>query len=152
MPLLICCYCLQADTSLYGIDWNGPISDTEDQIDITDTLNPLQEPDFLQLQATISPLDNSECHGVDVFLRCLQFVCQKMFVNVKNDSCNVYSCLGLINFIGIQLIIIITVAYCMDSKHNSSMLCTCTHSGIVCTSLGVLSVYLSCTTKLLMLV
>ena len=70
---------IQIDTSLYGIDWNGPISDAEeDQVTVTDTLNPLQEADYLQLQATISPVDDSECHGVDLFLRCLQFVCQKV--------------------------------------------------------------------------
>ena len=69
---------MQIDTTLYGIDWNGPIPDAEDQVTVDDTLNPLQEAEFLQLQATISPVDDSECHGVDLFLRCLQFVCQKI--------------------------------------------------------------------------
>lgn len=70
---------MQIDTTLYGIDWSGPIPDAEeDQVTVDDTLNPLQEADFLQLQATISPVDDSEYHGVDLFLRCLQFVCQKI--------------------------------------------------------------------------
>ena len=70
---------IQIDTTLSGIDWNGPIPVTEDdQVTVADTLNPLQDADFLQLQATISPIDNSDCHGVDIFLRCLQFVCQKI--------------------------------------------------------------------------
>ena len=71
---------LQAELPFYGIDWNGPIPNTidVDSIEVTATRNPLEEQDFLHLQATISPLSPSECNGVDLFVRAFEFVCQKL--------------------------------------------------------------------------
>ena len=71
---------MQEDTTLYGVDWNGPLPDAEeiDQVDVTETMNPLQEYDYLQLQDTVSPISESDCFGVDLFLRVLEFVCQKL--------------------------------------------------------------------------
>lgn len=70
---------MQANTALYGIDWNGPIPDSDDDhVHIAETTNPLDEQDFLQLQATISPLSDSECHGADLFIRTLEFIHQKV--------------------------------------------------------------------------
>lgn len=67
----------QADMALYGIDWNGPISDSEeDHVTVVETRNPIEERDFLRLQAVISPVSNSDCHGVDLFIQTLQFVHQ----------------------------------------------------------------------------
>ena len=79
MATLILHY-LQADLPFYGIDWSGPIPSTGDvdSVEVTDTRNPLEEQDFLHLQATISPLSHSECHGVDLFIRTLEFVHQKL--------------------------------------------------------------------------
>ena len=71
---------MQEDTTLYGVDWNGPLPDAEevDQVDVTETMNPLQEHDYLQLQDMVSPISESDCFGVDLFLRVLEFVCQKL--------------------------------------------------------------------------
>ena len=71
---------MQADLALYGIDWSGPIpnSDDVDSVNVAVARNPLEEQDSLHLQATISPLSHSECHGIDLFIQTLQFVCQKL--------------------------------------------------------------------------
>ena len=70
---------MQADLVYYGIDWNGPIPNSEDAgaVEVALTRNPLEEQDFLHLQAAISPLSHSECLGVDLFIQTLEFVCQK---------------------------------------------------------------------------
>ena len=68
---------MQASLAFYGIDWSGPIPNLEDDVDsieVTSTRNPLEEQDTRQLEATISPLSHSECHGVDLFIQTLEFV------------------------------------------------------------------------------
>ena len=73
-------FSIQADTPLYGIDWNGPIPDSEDadHVEVATTRKPLEEQDFLHLQATISPVSYSDCHGVDLFIRSVEFFHQKL--------------------------------------------------------------------------
>ena len=73
-------FILQSESSLYGIDWNGPLSDAEDleQVEVTQTANPLRELDFRHLQTTISPISASDCQGVDFYIRTLEFVFQKL--------------------------------------------------------------------------
>ena len=53
-------FILQSESTLYGIDWNGPLSDAEDleQVEVTQTANPLRELDFRHLQMTISPISS----------------------------------------------------------------------------------------------
>ncbi len=62
------------------MDWNGPLPDTEElqRVEVTTTLNPLEERDYRELQQMISPLSPSDCHGVDVYIRTLEFVVQKL--------------------------------------------------------------------------
>lgn len=64
----------------FGIDWNGPISDTEDltEVDVPNILNPLLEEDYMELCCTISPNSESSCFGVDIYINVLHFVCQKL--------------------------------------------------------------------------
>ena len=71
---------MQSESGLYGIDWNGPLPDAEEleQVVVTNTLNPLQEHDFEQLQRVISPIGPSDCQGVDLYIRTLEFVFQKL--------------------------------------------------------------------------
>jgi hypothetical protein len=71
---------MQSESSLYGIDWNGPLPDAEEleQVEVTNTVNPLQERDFVQLQGVISPIGPSDCQGVDLYIRTLEFVFQKL--------------------------------------------------------------------------
>ena len=69
----------QADAALYGIDWNGPISDSEDEeVQVPQTTVPLQEQDFRQLQETVLPTSNSDYQGVDLFIQTLEFVYHKL--------------------------------------------------------------------------
>ncbi len=66
--------------SMYGIDWNGPLSDEDDfeQVGVVNTCNPLGPIDFAQLQGTIDPLGTSETMGIDIYIRTLQFVYSKL--------------------------------------------------------------------------
>lgn len=68
-------YFLQSEASLYGIDWNGPLPDAEEleQVEVINTVNPLQERDFLQLQSVISPIRPSDCQGVVIFFSTYNF-------------------------------------------------------------------------------
>lgn len=68
---------IKQDVHLYGIDWNGPIPEEDDnQIDVPEVRNPLQDQDFQRLQAVIHPLAQSDCFGVDIYLQVLEFVSQ----------------------------------------------------------------------------
>ena len=71
---------MQSESGLYGIDWNGPLPDAEELelVEVTNTINPLQERDFVQLQRVISPIGPSDCQGVDLYIRTLEFVFQKL--------------------------------------------------------------------------
>ncbi len=61
------------DMTLYGIDWNGPIStdEEEDRIEVSTTENPLEERDYIQLQSTLSSLSASDNVGVDLYIKTL---------------------------------------------------------------------------------
>ena len=80
IDILLLTILLQSQCALYGIDWNGPLPDAEEleQVEVTNTINPLQERDFEQLQRTISPIGLSDCQGVDLYIRTLEFVFQKL--------------------------------------------------------------------------
>lgn len=71
---------IQQECGLYGIDWSGPLPDAEEleQVEVTNTINPLEEQDFMQLQRIISPTGLSDCHGIDLYIRTLEFVLQKL--------------------------------------------------------------------------
>ena len=62
----------------YGIDWDGPLTDI-DEAEVEETLNPLRYIDYSELQATISPYTDSDCHGVDLYVKTLEFVHCKLF-------------------------------------------------------------------------
>ena len=66
---------------LFGIDWNGPIpllDDDTNVIEVVQTTNPLPQTDFQELQATVSPLTESDCQGVDLFIKTLEFIYHKL--------------------------------------------------------------------------
>ena len=60
-------YFMQSESGLCGIDWNGPLPELE-QVVVTNTVNPLQGHDFMQLQRVISPISPSDCQGVDLYV------------------------------------------------------------------------------------
>ena len=66
----------------YGIDWDGPLTDIDeaaDMVEVEETLNPLRYIDYSELQATISPYTDSDCHGVDLYVKTPEFVHHKLF-------------------------------------------------------------------------
>ena len=70
----------QEDSFLYGIDWSGPVTESDENIvTLPDTPSPLPPNDFEELYSTISPLADSENHGVDIYLETLAFVTRKLF-------------------------------------------------------------------------
>lgn len=65
----------------YGIDWEGPMTDIDQDytnVDVEETLNPLSPADYSELQSTISPYSESNCHGIDLYVRTLAFVRRKL--------------------------------------------------------------------------
>ena len=70
---------MQEDASIFGIDWNGPLSDEDDsQVSVPHTHCPLSQDQFVSLQSRVSPLGDSENHGIDLYLQTLTFVAQAM--------------------------------------------------------------------------
>jgi hypothetical protein len=62
----------------YGVDWSGPVSEEEEQeqVHIPQIQNVLSNQRYLQLLASIHPLQYSSSYGVDVYLNTVDFVCQ----------------------------------------------------------------------------
>ena len=71
---------IQEDAVLYGIDWDGPITDSDegDQVTVSEVRNPLADSDYEELRTAVSANDNSDCYGVDIYIRVLQFVHDKL--------------------------------------------------------------------------
>eukprot|EP00118_Oscarella_pearsei_P006942 m.32523 g.32523 ORF g.32523 m.32523 type:complete len:248 (+) comp31663_c0_seq2:196-939(+) len=66
----------QEDIDQYGIDWNGPIPEPQEQNQITipDIALPITDDDFRILQQQIDPKRDSGCLGVDIYLDTKNFV------------------------------------------------------------------------------
>ena len=64
------------DTSLYGIDWDGPISCDDDtcRVAVPETVNPLRPIDYAQLRAVIATASASNCELIEQYSVALQFV------------------------------------------------------------------------------
>ena len=71
---------IQEDAILYGIDWDGPIPDSDefDQVNVSEIHNPLTDSDYEELCRAVSVNSNSDCYGVDIYIRVLQFVHDKL--------------------------------------------------------------------------
>lgn len=65
----------------YGIDCDGPLPEgfqEEGAVIIPDVPNPLSEIDFQDLSAMISPLQDDDCYGINVYLNARQFVRERL--------------------------------------------------------------------------
>lgn len=73
-------YLIQDDAILYGIDWDGPIPDSNeaDQVSVPEVRNPLAHSDYEELCAAVSGNCESDCYGVDIYISVLQFVHDKL--------------------------------------------------------------------------
>ena len=65
---------------MHGIDWNGPLPDEEDAevVCIPSIENPLSNDQYAELCSSISPYGDSDCFGVDLYIKVVEFVCQKL--------------------------------------------------------------------------
>ena len=71
---------MQTNIPFFGIDWNGPLVDMEDedQIHVPAITNPLTEEAYRELCQTVSPLGHSNSMGVDIYINVSDFICQKL--------------------------------------------------------------------------
>lgn len=51
--------------------------DEVEHVHVEDVHNPLTATDYLELKRTINPLQDSNCNGVDLYIKTLQFVYEK---------------------------------------------------------------------------
>lgn len=61
---------------MYGIDWDGPLSMDGDveSVQIPPIENRLSDDDYSELARAVSPLDQSDNYGLDIFFTTLTFV------------------------------------------------------------------------------
>jgi hypothetical protein len=72
---------LQEEAQMYGIDWDGPIPDHEDEVDwvtVPDCRCPLSAEDYDDLEHAISPTAASSNYGIDLYLSVVRFVEDKL--------------------------------------------------------------------------
>ena len=71
---------MQGQWHEYGIDWDGPLPDENDddfaQVEVPETRNPLSEDNFRELVQSIDPLSPSESYGADIYLSVVSFISQ----------------------------------------------------------------------------
>ena len=69
---------MQGQWHEYGIDWDGPLPDENDddyaQVEVPETRNPLSEDNFHELVWSIDPLSASESYGTDIYLSVVSFI------------------------------------------------------------------------------
>ena len=58
---------------LYGINWDGLIldSDEADYVNVSEVHNPLADNEYEELCTAVSENDNSDCYGIDIYIRAL---------------------------------------------------------------------------------
>ncbi len=56
----------------FGVDWNGPISEDDNIVDIPEVNNPMLQEEEEELQSIISPTALSDNFGVDI-INTLEF-------------------------------------------------------------------------------
>lgn len=72
---------------MYGIDWDGPISeDNSETIQVPEIPCPLADNHLQDLRENINPLRNSFSCGVDIYLETVEFLEER---TRNNMSCNV---------------------------------------------------------------
>lgn len=64
---------------MYGIDWDGPLPlDENDSVCVLSTTLPLSDSDVEQLTSLVNPLAFSDNFGVNLYLKCLQFIASRL--------------------------------------------------------------------------
>ena len=73
----------------YGIDWNGPMPDCEEEVDqvvVPECDCPLSPEDYDDLECSISPSAASSNYGIDLYTSAVTFVEAKMTQYIYIDS------------------------------------------------------------------
>ena len=77
LPLIIVYYS-QEDIEMYGIDWDGPLTndpaETPNIVEIPETPNPLVPNIFQEMCGQIDPLHESSNYGIDIFIQAMSFL------------------------------------------------------------------------------
>ena len=73
---------VQEEAQLYGIDWDGPMPDFEDEevdhVTVPECLCPISPDDYDELEQTISPSATSSNYGIDLYSSAVAFVEEKL--------------------------------------------------------------------------
>ena len=68
-----------------GIDWDGPLPFTGDNVvDVDPPEQPLNDADYDELCTRINPLEQSAEYGVDLYSETLQYVLCKIIASNSN--------------------------------------------------------------------
>ncbi|XP_068690585.1 uncharacterized protein [Montipora foliosa] len=83
---------LFSEIEAYGIDWNGPLPCNQwdgaqmEGMEVPHVNCPLNELDYEQLKASINPVDDSDSHGIDLYMNTFSFV-QASLENEQHNVC-----------------------------------------------------------------
>ena len=79
---------LQGEMTEFGVDWEGPTPSSEwdgpipnelcELVEVPETELPLSNEDYIELRNTINPLQDSEYHGVDLYIQTLSLIAEKL--------------------------------------------------------------------------
>ena len=72
------------DEETFGIDWDGPLPNVtcDTHVEVSSIEMPLTNREYRELCEEIDPLAESNEHGIDIYLNCLQFVRRKLSTHV----------------------------------------------------------------------
>ena len=65
----------------FGIDWNGPLPFSDDNIVNVDPPQlPLSHQDYQELCTQVNPIEPSSEHGIELYIETVQFVLSKNLI------------------------------------------------------------------------
>lgn len=70
----------QVDDEMFGIDWDGPLPDItcDSHVEVPLVESPLTDSEYTELCEQINPIADSEEHGMDIYINCLEFIRSKL--------------------------------------------------------------------------
>ena len=72
----------------FRIDWDGlfPIYRSDNVVDVPETPSPLGTSQFEELMGTVPPLSESITYGIDLYEQTLEYVTEKLALDVGSYS------------------------------------------------------------------
>ena len=79
---------MQLDMPQFGIDWDGPfpLYKSDNVVDVPETPCPLDTTQFEELMRTVPPLSESTTYGIDLYEQTLEYVTEKLALDVGSYS------------------------------------------------------------------